>query len=103
MIPTNERFYHRQACETQLKMLPVGLDNLNLIPEEARKVIYDASRKAPEGYETKANQIADNNKDNSVRAQVCRQHVSGLSRFVRTTHSIFSQTNGVSVELNSRR
>lgn len=59
----------RQACETQLKMLPVGLDNLNLIPEEARKAIYDASRKPPEGYETKANQITDNNKD-SVRSQV---------------------------------
>lgn len=51
-------------------MLPIGLDNLNLIPEEARKAIYDASRKTPEGYETKANQISDNNKD-SVRSQVC--------------------------------
>lgn len=50
-------------------MLPIGLDNLNLIPEEARKAIYDASRKPPEGYETKANQISDNNKD-SVRSQV---------------------------------
>lgn len=39
-----------QACETQLKLLPVGLDNLNIIPEEARKAIYDASRKPPEGY-----------------------------------------------------
>uniref|UniRef100_A0A0K8TS20 Putative cytoskeletal protein adducin n=1 Tax=Tabanus bromius TaxID=304241 RepID=A0A0K8TS20_TABBR len=42
-----------QACETQLKLLPVGLDNLVLIPEEARKAIYDASRKPPEGYEHK--------------------------------------------------
>ncbi|XP_037032848.1 protein hu-li tai shao isoform X3 [Bradysia coprophila] len=66
-----------QACETQLKMLPVGLDNLNLIPEEARKIIYDASRKAPEGYETKANQITDNNKDNSVRTQSNKWRVGG--------------------------
>lgn len=26
---------------------------MNLIPEEARKAIYDASRKPPEGYEVK--------------------------------------------------
>lgn len=38
-----------QACEAQLKLLPLGVDNLNLIPEETRKAIYDESRKAPEG------------------------------------------------------
>lgn len=38
-----------QASETQLKLMPVGVDNLALIPEEARKSIYEASRKAPEG------------------------------------------------------
>lgn len=58
--------YHLvQACETQLKMLPVGLDNLYLIPEEERKAIYDASRRAPDGYETRANQqqlALENNK-----------------------------------------
>lgn len=53
-----------QACETQLRMLPVGIDNLSLIPEEERKAIYDASRRAPEGYETRANQLPlpENNK-----------------------------------------
>lgn len=52
-----------QACETQLKMLPLGIDNVNLIPEEERKAIYDASRRAPDGYETRANQLpAENNK-----------------------------------------
>ncbi|KAG4072245.1 hypothetical protein HA402_007661 [Bradysia odoriphaga] len=44
---------------------------------EARKTIYDASRKAPEGYETKANQITDNNKDNSVRTQSNKWRVRG--------------------------
>lgn len=58
-----------QACETQLKLLPIGLDNLNLIPEEARKAIYDASRKAPEGFEPKAKDNAENNKE-GVRHQV---------------------------------
>lgn len=50
-------------------MLPIGIDNLTLIPEEERKAIYDASRKAPEGYETRANQITENNRD-SARTQV---------------------------------
>ena len=61
-----------QACETQLKLLPVGLDNLNLIPEEARKAIYDASRRPPEGYELKQAQKqdqTDSNKD-GPRSQV---------------------------------
>ena len=50
-------------------MLPVGLDNLNLIPEEERKAIYDASRKPPESLDKPANQVNDKNKD-SVRSQV---------------------------------
>ncbi|XP_075166049.1 adducin 1-like protein hts isoform X1 [Haematobia irritans] len=37
-----------QACETQLKLLPVGLDNLVLISEESRKTIYEQSRRPPE-------------------------------------------------------
>ncbi|XP_044737233.1 protein hu-li tai shao isoform X2 [Chrysoperla carnea] len=36
------------ACETQLKLMPVGVDNLVLVSEEARKQIYEAARKAPE-------------------------------------------------------
>lgn len=50
-----------QACETQLKLMPVGIDNLNLIPEETRKAIYDASRRPPEGYE--ARPPSEDNKD----------------------------------------
>ncbi|XP_023032120.1 protein hu-li tai shao isoform X1 [Drosophila willistoni] len=42
-----------QACETQLKLLPVGVDNLVLIPEESRKVIYEQSRRPPEDLEKK--------------------------------------------------
>ncbi|CAA9995366.1 unnamed protein product, partial [Nesidiocoris tenuis] len=37
------------ACETQVKLMPMGLDNLELLPDEARKAMYDAARKAPEG------------------------------------------------------
>ncbi|XP_054010065.1 protein hu-li tai shao-like isoform X1 [Hylaeus anthracinus] len=35
------------ACETQLKMMPAGLENLNLISEESKKAIFEASRKPP--------------------------------------------------------
>ncbi|XP_046594798.1 protein hu-li tai shao isoform X1 [Neodiprion lecontei] len=35
------------ACETQLKLIPVGLDNLTLVSEESRKAIFEASRKPP--------------------------------------------------------
>ncbi|XP_030564386.1 uncharacterized protein LOC115765126 isoform X1 [Drosophila novamexicana] len=42
-----------QACETQLKLLPVGIDNLVLIPEESRKLIYEQSRRPPEDLEKK--------------------------------------------------
>jgi len=41
-----------QACESQLRLLPVGLDNLVLIHEETRKTIYDESRKPPAGAST---------------------------------------------------
>lgn len=37
------------ACEAQLKLLPAGVDNLALIPEDVRKEIYDSSRVCPEG------------------------------------------------------
>ncbi|XP_032292932.1 protein hu-li tai shao isoform X4 [Drosophila virilis] len=42
-----------QACETQLKLLPVGIENLVLIPEESRKLIYEQSRRPPEDLEKK--------------------------------------------------
>ncbi|XP_053693031.1 protein hu-li tai shao isoform X3 [Sabethes cyaneus] len=53
------------ACEAQLKLLPVGLDNLIIIPEETRKALYDASRKPPEGF---SSNIASS--DNKERTQV---------------------------------
>lgn len=35
------------ACETQLKLINVGVENLALLPDEARKKLYDAARKPP--------------------------------------------------------
>nr|NVI74690.1 hu li tai shao [Cucujiformia] len=47
-----EAFYNARntvlACEAQLKVMPVGLDNIVLINEETRKRIYEAAHKAPE-------------------------------------------------------
>ncbi|XP_017473980.1 PREDICTED: protein hu-li tai shao isoform X2 [Rhagoletis zephyria] len=42
-----------KACETQLQLLPVGVDNLVLIPEESRKAIFADARRPPEDLEKK--------------------------------------------------
>lgn len=60
------------ACEAQLKLMPVGLDNLILIPEETRKAIYDASRKPPESVAS-----AVGSADNKERTQVPKWRVGG--------------------------
>ncbi|XP_065207024.1 protein hu-li tai shao isoform X3 [Planococcus citri] len=36
------------ACETQLKVLPLGKDNVVLLSDETRKSMYDSARKIPE-------------------------------------------------------
>nr|MBE5726034.1 hu li tai shao [Cucujiformia] len=36
------------ACEAQLKLLPIGLENIILLNEETRKRIYETAHKAPE-------------------------------------------------------
>nr|NVI74703.1 hu li tai shao [Cucujiformia] len=36
------------ACEAQLKLMPIGLDNIILLNEETRKRIYEAAHRAPE-------------------------------------------------------
>lgn len=47
-----EAFYNARntvlASESQLKLMPVGIDNLVLLSDEARKKIYDAAHKAPD-------------------------------------------------------
>lgn len=60
------------ASEAQLKLLPIGLDNLIIIPEETRKAIYDASRKPPEGLTSHA--VAADNKE---RSQAPKWRVGG--------------------------
>ncbi|XP_055547348.1 protein hu-li tai shao isoform X2 [Wyeomyia smithii] len=59
------------ACEAQLKLLPVGLDNLIIIPEETRKALYDASRKPPGLL---LNVVSSDNKE---RLQVPKWRVGG--------------------------
>ncbi|KAL0269130.1 UNVERIFIED_CONTAM: hypothetical protein PYX00_006962 [Menopon gallinae] len=36
------------ACETQIKLMPIGVENLVLVNDETRKQVYDAAHKAPE-------------------------------------------------------
>ncbi|CAG9863863.1 unnamed protein product [Phyllotreta striolata] len=47
-----EAFYNARnivlASEIQLKLMPLGVDNLVLISDEARKTMYDQAHKAPE-------------------------------------------------------
>lgn len=100
-----------QACETQLKLLPVGLDNLNLIPEETRKAIYDASRRPPEGYEVRHpnKDQTDSNKE-GPRSQVTffiihtfiEFHPSCLIRFINVDLLCCRFQNGVLEVLNSK-
>ncbi|XP_014280325.1 protein hu-li tai shao isoform X6 [Halyomorpha halys] len=46
-----EAFFHVYntvlACETQVKLMPLGVDNLITLSDEGRKSIYDSARKAP--------------------------------------------------------
>ncbi|KAH8413710.1 hypothetical protein KR222_004352, partial [Zaprionus bogoriensis] len=58
-----------QACETQLKLLPVGVDNLVLIPEESRKLIYDQSRRPPEDLEKKFAAAVTTEEDGAAAAK----------------------------------
>lgn len=55
-----------QACETQLKLMPIGVDNLILIPEEMRKSIYDEARRPPADLEKKFSEALANNENNQT-------------------------------------
>ncbi|KAJ1525957.1 hypothetical protein ONE63_009142 [Megalurothrips usitatus] len=39
-----------QACESQIKLMPMGVDNLVLLTDETRKRVYDAARRPPDGF-----------------------------------------------------
>lgn len=42
-----------------MKLMPVGIDNLVLVPDETRKQIYDNSRRAPQGTPMPASTIGE--------------------------------------------
>lgn len=95
--------YHLvQACEQQLKLLPIGIDNLNLIPEETRKVIYEASRRPPDGVHDVRQQQDNKDRPNHVRIIINRfSFIYSLFFFLFYVLSSNHQ-NGVSVVLNLR-
>ncbi|KAK6639412.1 hypothetical protein RUM43_007685 [Polyplax serrata] len=37
------------ACETQIKLMPLGVENLVLVNDETRKQVYDAAHRNPDG------------------------------------------------------
>jgi len=47
----------------QIKLMPMGIDNLVLLTDETRKRVYDAARRPPEGF---ALDKADKEKDKEV-------------------------------------
>lgn len=73
--------YHLvQACEAQLRLMPLGLDNIVLIAEESRKIIYDASRKAPDttvNGEVNGKSEVDNEKPSVIQQNAPKWRVGG--------------------------
>lgn len=108
-----EAFYHVthmvHACEAQLKLLPVGLENLILIPEETRKAIYDAARKpSGEGQEAASAQTADNKEGQLTKVSrlgfqylyyksaryLCDRRFCMINNFIQF-HNVFRPRSGV--------
>ncbi|XP_026275208.1 uncharacterized protein LOC113204296 isoform X3 [Frankliniella occidentalis] len=52
-----------QACESQIKLMPMGVENLVLLTDETRKRVYDAARRPPDGF---ALDKSDKEKDKEV-------------------------------------
>lgn len=40
------------ACETQIKLMPIGVENLVLVSDETRKQVYDAAHRTPDAGAT---------------------------------------------------
>ncbi|XP_073996096.1 adducin 1-like protein hts isoform X29 [Rhodnius prolixus] len=64
------------ACETQVKLMPLGVDNLLLLTEESRKQMYDAARRAPEG--TVVQQLASGQLPTALEKKEKRWRIGGM-------------------------
>lgn len=87
-----------KAAEAQLSLLPIGIDNLVPISDEARKAIYQEARKAPEG--TFPIPPSNDNKDKTLHHQVlCRELLLNWKKN-KNKENYFRLQSGVSVVLN---
>ncbi|XP_036231588.2 protein hu-li tai shao isoform X3 [Bactrocera oleae] len=74
-----------KACETQLQLLPVGVDNLVLIPEESRKAIYAEARRPPEDLEKKFAAAVATVEANAAEAAAAISEAGGAAVTVKST------------------
>lgn len=47
------------ACETQMKLMPLGVENLVLVSDETRKQVYEAARRAPDAMPKQSQDATD--------------------------------------------
>ncbi|XP_050325086.1 protein hu-li tai shao isoform X1 [Bactrocera neohumeralis] len=74
-----------KACETQLQLLPVGVDNLVLIPEESRKAIYAEARRPPEDLEKKFAAAVATVEANAAEAAAATTEAGGVAVAAKST------------------
>ncbi|XP_054089509.1 protein hu-li tai shao isoform X3 [Zeugodacus cucurbitae] len=74
-----------KACETQLQLLPVGVDNLVLIPEESRKAIYAEARRPPEDLEKKFAAAVATVEANAAEAAATTAEAGGAAVAAKST------------------
>merc|ERR1711976_896196 len=66
-----EAFYYAYhlvlACDTQLKMVPLGIDNLNIIDEPTRRKVFEQGQRGGGGLDSKSEGVPDGSKSKGVK------------------------------------
>merc|ERR1711963_888871 len=66
-----EAFYYAYhlvlACDTQLKMVPLGIDNLNIIDEPTRRKVFEQGQRGGGGVDSKSEGGPDGSKSKGVK------------------------------------
>lgn len=73
--------YHLQlACDTQLKMMPYGIDNLVLIDDDARRKAFEVSQRGGGGVDAKSEGGADGSGKKTKKWSVGEMEFEALMR-----------------------
>ncbi|XP_040567402.1 protein hu-li tai shao isoform X2 [Lepeophtheirus salmonis] len=68
-----EAFFYLQnlvlACDTQVKMMPYGLDNLVVIDEESRTAAFEVSQRGGGGVDSKSETDPDGNREKTIESR----------------------------------